>query len=135
MSIPSHNSGPAAIPTAPTLTLAEQQTSEIRAAEDESLDGPDPDISLAGVLAYAVIPAGRSLLGGLLELAEDMLYITERMPGGSTMVPAPTRAAFRFIAAAREIHRREVEARAARYKRAVDETTGGTRPASPAGAR
>ena len=102
-----------------TSSRAAQQAAELRRAERDSVSGPEEDTSLAGLLVWALTPAGgTSVVAGLLDLIERQLFAADTAEADGQEITSWTRAAHRFTHAAIEIDRRERAGRAAAAERA-----------------
>ena len=98
---------------------ATEQAAEPRRAERDSVSGPEEDTSLAGLLVWALTPAGgTSVVAGLLDLIERQLFAADTAEAGGQEITPWTRAAHRFTHAAIELDRRERAGRAAAAERA-----------------
>ena len=102
-----------------TSSRAAQQAAELRRAERDSATGPEEDTSLAGLLVWALTPAGgSSVVAGLLDLIERQLFAADTAGAGGQEITPWTQAAHRFTHAAIELDRRERAGRAAAAERA-----------------
>ena len=78
---------------------------EIARVEDMAGDAPSEEMSLAGILAFALTPTGGTLLEGLLDLIERQLDAAAHMDR-TGLAPRYVETAHRFTHAAMEIERR-----------------------------
>jgi len=96
-----------------------EQAAELRRAERDSVSGPEEYTSLAGLLVWALTPAGGgSVVAGLLDLIERRLFAADTAEADGQETTPWTRAAHRFTHVAIELDRRERAGRAAAAERA-----------------